>query len=50
MCAGIISLSRPLRFLIKEAFVFDAMLNEININAMKYIKWVDDDEKYQLCK
>jgi hypothetical protein len=46
MCAGIIGLSRPLLFLIKNAFVFDAMLNEININVMKYIKWMNEDEKY----
>ena len=44
MCAGIIGLSRPLLFLIKNAFVFDAMLNEININVMKYIKWMNEDE------
>ena len=50
MCAGIIGLSRPLLFLIKNAFMFDAMLNEININEMKYIKWISKDEKYQLCK
>jgi hypothetical protein len=45
MCAGIIGLSRPLLFLIKNAFVFDAMLNEININVMKYIKWINENEK-----
>jgi hypothetical protein len=50
MCAGIIGLSRPLPFLIKSALMFDAMLNEININVMKYIKWVNEDEKYQLCR
>jgi hypothetical protein len=45
MCAGIIGLLR-LPFLIKNAFVFDAMLNEININVIKYIKWMNEDEKY----
>ncbi len=30
--------------------MFDAMSNEININEMKYIKWISEDEKYQLCK
>ena len=33
-------------FLIKNAFVFDATLNEININVIKYIKWMNEDEKY----
>jgi hypothetical protein len=43
MCAGIIGLLR-LPFLIKNAFVFDAMLNEININVIKYIKWMNEEE------
>ena len=46
MCAGIIGLLRLPFFLIKNAFVFDAMLNEININVIKYIKWMNEDEKY----
>ena len=50
MCAGIIGLSRPIPFLIKSALMFDAMVNEINIKVMKYIKWVNEDEKYHLCK
>ncbi len=46
ICASIIGLSRPIPFLIKSALMFDAMLNEINVNVMKYIKWMNEDEKY----